>query len=142
MNKVIEIGRIATDIDSRVSQNNVATATFKVAVNRRFKNAEGKREADFIPVVTWRQTAEFISRYGRKGDRVAVCGTIQTRNYTAQDGTKRYVTEIVADEVELLGSANNGGATADTASKPSEPQNTMAQQGFTEVDDPDEQLPF
>lgn len=142
MNKVIEIGHIATDIESKVTQNNVAWATFKIAVNRRFRNSDGQRVADFLPVVVWRQTAEYVTKYGHKGDRIAVYGAVQTRNYEAQDGTKRYVTEINADEVELLGSrgetsnnSGNGGGQQSNA-------NIMQQQGFTEVDETDDSLPF
>ena len=137
MNKCIEIGRIATDIEMRTTQSGVSVATFKIAVNRRVKNAQGGHDADFIPVVLWRQQAEFLSRYGSKGDRVAVCGAVQTRSYDAQDGTKRYVTEINAEDVELLGSRNgsSGGGEQPQA------QSTMQQQGFEEVDD-DDQMPF
>lgn len=138
MNKVIEIGRIATDIDSRVTQNGISWATFKVAVNRRFKNAEGKREADFLPVVAWRQAADYVRQYGHKGDRIAVCGTVQMRSYDAQDGSKHYVTEINADEIELLGSRNEG--TNASGSQPAQQQGN-GQQDFTEVDD-DDDLPF
>lgn len=138
MNKCIEIGRIATDIEMRTTQSGVSVATFKIAVNRRVKNAQGGHDADFIPVVLWRQQAEFLSRYGSKGDRVAVCGTVQTRSYDAQDGTKRYVTEINAEEVELLGSSRNGNS---GGGEQPQAQSTMQQQGFEEVDD-DDQLPF
>ena len=135
MNKVIEIGRIATDIESKVTQSGISWATFKIAVNRRFKNAEGKRDADFLPVVAWRQTADYVKQYGHKGDRVAVCGSVQVRSYDAQDGQKRYVTEINADEIELLGSRSENAQTSTQAQ-------SMEQQGFTEVDDDDDQLPF
>lgn len=138
MNKCIEIGRIATDIEMRTTQSGISVATFKVAVNRRAKNAQGGHDADFIPVVVWRQSADFLKQYGNKGDRVAVCGTVQTRSYDAQDGSKRYVTEINAEEVELLGGNRNsssGGGEQPHA------QNTMQQQGFEEVED-DDNLPF
>jgi single-strand DNA-binding protein len=133
VNRVIEIGRIATDIDNRTTQGGVSWATFKIAVNRRFKNADGEREADFIPVVVWRQAADYVRQYGHKGDRIAVSGAVQTRTYDAKDGTKRYVTEINADEVELFPSRVESGG------HPQE--NSMQQQGFEEVDDSDP-LPF
>lgn len=139
MNKCIEIGRIATDIESRTTQSGISVATFKIAVNRRVKNAQGGHDADFIPVTVWRQQADFLTQYGNKGDRVAVCGSVQTRSYDAQDGTKRHVTEINAEEVELLGqSRNNSG---DGGNEQQQGQSTMQQQGFEEVDD-DDSLPF
>lgn len=137
MNKVIEIGRIATEIESKVTQNNVSWATFKIAVNRRYKNSEGKREADFIPVVAWRQSADYVAKYGHKGDRIAVLGAVQTRSYDAQDGTKRHVTEINAEEIELFG---NRGESINGSSEQTH-ANGMQQQGFMEVDETDD-LPF
>lgn len=139
MNKCIEIGRIATDIEMRTTQSGISVATFKIAVNRRAKNAQGGHDADFIPVVVWRQSADFLKQYGNKGDRVAVCGTVQTRSYDAQDGTKRYVTEINAEEVELLGGNRNSGS---GSGEQPHAQNTMQQQGFVEVDDDGDSLPF
>jgi len=139
MNKCIEIGRIATDIDIRTTQSGLSVASFKIAVNKRAKNAQGGHDADFFPVTVWRQTADFLKQYAKKGDRVAVCGTLQTRSYDAQDGTKRYITEINAEEVELFGDRrnNNGGGNGQAQG-----QNTMQQQGFVEVDEQDDSLPF
>ena len=103
-----------------------------MAVQRTRKNANGTYDADFIPVVAWRQTADYVNRYLQKGNRVAVEGAIQTRNYDAQDGTKRWVTELVADRVEGLTPRN-------TESRPAEPA-AQENQEFTEVDD--NELPF
>lgn len=103
MNKVIMIGRIASEIEMRNTQSGVVTCSFRLAVNRRFKNAAGERVADFFSVVCWRQTAEFVMRYFNKGDAIAIEGSLQTRSYDAQDGSKRYFTEIVADNVEFAG---------------------------------------
>lgn len=102
MNKVIIIGNIASDPEAHTTQGGIARSTFRVAVQRRFKNAEGKHDADFLTVVAWRQTADFVNKYLKKGSRVAVEGSIQNRSYDAQDGSKRYVTEIIADNVEAL----------------------------------------
>ena len=104
MNRVILIGNLANDPESRTTQSGIAQCSFRLAVQRRFKNASGEREADFLPVVCWRKTAEFAQRYLAKGRKVAVEGSIQTRSYDAQDGSKRYVTEIIADSVEAVGS--------------------------------------
>lgn len=118
-----------------------------MAVQRRVKNKDGKYDADFLTVVAWRQTADFCNKYLTKGRMVAVEGQIQKRSYTAQDNTKRYVTEIIADSVEGLGSPNNE---QDHAESPSAPPQRNGQQrnehppmdasGFTEVEDDD--LPF
>ena len=104
MNKAILIGRLTRDPEQRTTQSGISCATFTLAVNRRVTDKDGNRQADFINIVAWRQLADLCARYLTQGRQVAVVGQIQTRNYTAQDGTKRYVTEVVADEVEFLGS--------------------------------------
>ena len=145
MNKAILIGNLANDPESRTTASGIAQCTFRLAVQRRFANAQGVREADFLTIVCWRQTAELCARYLSKGRKVAVEGSIQTRSYDAQDGTKRYVTEIIADNVEFLGSredgARSGGfdasaAPAAPAPKPQAPANS----GSVEFDD--DELPF
>lgn len=130
MNKVILIGNIASDPESRTTQSGIAQCSFRIAVQRRFKGANGERETDFLPVICWRQTAEFAQRYLAKGRKVAVEGSIQTRSYDAQDGSKRYVTEIIADSVEAVGGREDG------AQKPAQNR----QEGFTDVND--DELPF
>lgn len=130
MNKVILIGNLTDRPEAFTTQSGIVRSTFKIAVQRRFTNAQGVREADFLPVIAWRQTAEFCNKYLDKGRKVAVEGSIQTRSYDAQDGTKRYVTEIIADHVEALGSKPE--------EKPEEKK--PKDDGFTEVDD--EELPF
>ena len=102
MNKVILIGRLTRDPELRTIANGTATTSFSIAVNRPFTNQNGEREADFINCVAWRRQAENIAKYCVKGTQVAVEGRIQTRSYDAQDGTKRYVTEVVADNVTFL----------------------------------------
>lgn len=103
MNKSFLIGRLTRDPEQRTTQSGISCATFTLAVPRRVAK-DGERQADFINVVAWRQLADLCARYLTQGRQVAVIGQIQTRNYQAQDGTKRYVTEVVADEVEFLGS--------------------------------------
>lgn len=137
MNKAILIGNLARDPESATTASGIAKCSFTMAVQRRYANAEGKREADFIPIVCWRQTAELAQKYLAKGRKVAVEGTIQTRSYDAQDGTKRYVTEIIADSIEFLASRN-----ADPGPTPP-PENRQAEgypPGYSEVDD--DELPF
>ena len=102
MNKVILIGRLTRDPELRTIASGNATTSFTVAVNRNFTNQNGEREADFINCVAWRKQAENVAKYCTKGSQVAVEGRIQTRNYDAQDGTKRYVTEVIADNVQFL----------------------------------------
>jgi single-strand DNA-binding protein len=131
MNKVILIGNIAADPESRTTQSGVAQCTLRLAVQRRFANQQGQRESDFFNVVCWRQTAEFAGKYLAKGRKVAVEGSLQTRSYDAQDGSKRYVTEVIADNVEFCDSKKEG------ENKSAE---APAQGGFTQVDD--DELPF
>ena len=111
MNKVILIGRLTRDPELRYTSSNVATCTFSVAVDRPFANQNGEREADFINIVVWRKQAENCKNYLTKGSQVAIDGRIQTRNYDDKDGKKVYVTEVVADNVQFLGTkGSNGGA--------------------------------
>ena len=139
MNKAILIGNLANDPETRTTQSGITQCTFRLAVHRRFANQQGVREADFLTIVCWRQTAELCSRYLAKGRKVAVEGSIQTRSYDAQDGSKRYVTEIVADNVEFLGSRDDAQRSVPAApAKPAKPAG--GKDDFTEVDD--DELPF
>ena len=141
MNKAILIGNLANDPESRTTASGVSVCQFRLAVQRRFANQQGVREADFFNIVAWRQTAELCARYLSKGRKVAVEGTIQNRSYDAQDGSKRYVTEIVADQVEFLSSPQGDRQQrADNPPPPSEPSGyTSDPDAFTDVDD---ELPF
>ncbi|MGI6004184.1 MAG: single-stranded DNA-binding protein [Christensenellales bacterium] len=118
MNQAILVGNLARDPELRKTQSDISVCTFSVACNRRFTNAQGEREADFIPIVVWRAQAENCYRYLKKGSRVAVRGTIQVRSYDAQDGSKRYVTEVVADEVEFLTPRSESGSVGRDAPPP------------------------
>lgn len=102
LNKVVLIGRLTKDPEIRYLPSGVAVTTFFLAVNRNFTNQQGEREADFIPIVVWRGLAETCAKYLSKGRLVAVTGRIQTRSYEGRDGQRRYVTEVVADEVVFL----------------------------------------
>ena len=103
MNKAIIIGRLTRDPEMRTTTSGTNSTTFTVAVSRNSTGANGERETDFLNCVAWRKQAENIAKYCTKGSQVAVEGRIQTRSYDAQDGTKRYVTEIIADNVTFLG---------------------------------------
>ena len=104
MNKAFLIGRLTRDPELRYTGNNTAVASFTIAVNRTYTNQAGEREADFIPVVVWRRQAESVKNYLSQGSQVAVEGRIQVRNYDDQNGDRRYVTEVIADSVEFIGS--------------------------------------
>ena len=102
MNKVILIGRLTRDPELRYTSSNTPVATFSLAVDRTFTSQSGERETDFINIVVWRKQAENCKNYINQGSQVAVEGRIQTRNYEDQNGNKRYVTEVVADNVQFL----------------------------------------
>ena len=140
MNKAILIGNLTKDPEVRTTPNGVTVCTFSIAVNRRGPNQAGERVADFFNIVAWRQLGELCGKYLAKGRKVSVIGEIQTRSYDAKDGTKRYITEIVADEVEFLtprGQDSGSGSYERAYERPSTP---VAPEGFTEIDD--DQLPF
>ncbi len=104
MNKAILVGNLTRDPENRSTTSGLSVTTFTVAVQRRFKSQDGQQQADFISVVTWRGLADNCAKYLFKGSKVCVVGPIQTRNYDDANGVRRYVTEIVADEVEFLSS--------------------------------------
>ena len=115
LNKVVLAGRITADPELKQTASGISVLTFTLAVNRSYvsKNSEqGERQADFISVVAWRQTAEFISKYFKKGSAICVTGSIQTRNWQDQQGNRRYATEVVADEAMFVESRNEGGSGA------------------------------
>ena len=115
MNKVFLIGRLTRDPELRYTSSNIATATFSLAVDRNFTNQSGEREADFINIVVWRKQAENVKNYLTKGSQVAIDGRIQTRSYDGQDGQKRYVTEVVADNVQFLGTRGSNSGSDNSA---------------------------
>lgn len=109
LNRVILIGRLTKDPELRYTPAGVAVTQFTLAVDRQFSGSKEEREADFIPIVTWRQLAETCANYLRKGRLAAVEGRIQVRNYENNEGRRVYVTEIIADNVRFLESANREG---------------------------------
>ena len=102
LNKVILCGNITADPELRQTQSGTSVTSFTIAVNRRFKAEDGKQQTDFISVVAWKGTAEFVARYFRKGSSVCVSGSIQTRQWTDQNGGTRYATEVIADEAYFV----------------------------------------
>lgn len=104
-NKCILIGNLTADPELKQSQSGVSVCSFSIAVNRKYK--DGNNEVDFITIVAWRQQAEFVCKYFRKGKPILVCGQLQTRTWTDKQNNKRYATEVVADEVAFVGGAES-----------------------------------
>lgn len=119
MNRVYLIGNLTRDPELVVTNSGISVCRFSIAVGRRYSNAEGERETDFFNIVVWRAQGENCNKYLKKGSKCAVVGSLQNRTYDAQDGSKRTVTEIVADEVEFLSSktATGDGVTEKVESK-------------------------
>ncbi|MCU7356278.1 single-stranded DNA-binding protein [Enterococcus dispar] len=127
INNVVLVGRLTKEPDLRYTSNGTAAASFTLAVNRSFKNANGDREADFINCVIWRKPAETLANYARKGTLLGVTGRIQTRNYENQQGQRVYVTEVVVENFQLLESKNsNSSQNTSTASVPNAQTNNYA----------------
>lgn len=109
MNRIFLIGNLTRDPELAMTNGGLPVCRFSIAVTRRYSNAEGTREADFFNIVVWRAAAENCHKYLKKGSKCAVVGSIQNRTYDAQDGTKRNISEVIADEVEFLTSKNGMG---------------------------------
>ena len=141
MNKVMLIGNLTRDPEMRSTNSGVPVCSFAIAVNRRFKNAEGHQETDFFNVSAWRQLGELCGRYLQKGRKVCVVGSVQLRNYETQDGVKRTSVDVVADEVEFLNAPQQAGGEAPAHHVPrAEAPQPAGESGFTQVDD--DELPF
>lgn len=158
INNVVLVGRLVRDPELRYTPENHAVATFTLAVNRRFKNAQGEREADFINCVMWRQNAENLANWGKKGSLLGVTGSIQVRNYENKEGQRVYVTEVLVDNFQMLESrtaqenSGQGNSTKPTKSSPSFSRNTSTPSfgkssgdpfaGGTPMEVSDDDLPF
>ncbi len=136
LNKVILMGRLTRDPELKTTASDIPVCSFTVAVDRRFQKSGEERQADFINVVAWRQTAEFVSRYFNKGRMINVVGSLQTRTYDDAEGKKRYVTEVVADEVNFCGDKKTEGQ-----SNNSFDNDSFESQGFASFGTNDD-LPF
>ena len=104
MNKISLIGRLGRDPEVKQTANGKAVATFTLAVDRRFKNASGQKEADWINIVAWDKSAELIGKFVKKGDQIGIVGRLQIRNYDGTDGQKKYVTEVICEEFDFISS--------------------------------------
>ena len=151
LNVAVLMGRLVADPELRQTPNGIAVTQFRIAIDRRFNRAGGERQADFIDIVAWRQTAEFVCKYFRKGSMIAVQGSIQTRSYEDKNGNKRTAVEVVADNVSFTGSKSESGTAGGytgghsyAAPAASMPVPSFAQgsaDDFAVVDD-NEDLPF
>ncbi|HEM5710514.1 single-stranded DNA-binding protein [Streptococcus suis] len=131
INNVVLVGRMTRDAELRYTPSNQAVATFTLAVNRNFKNQDGEREADFVNCVIWRQQAENLANWAKKGALIGITGRIQTRSYDNQQGQHVYVTEVVAESFQLLESRGQQSNSQDGSFGNSSP-----------MDIQDEDLPF
>ena len=143
LNTVVIMGRLTADPELKTTQNGVSVTSFCVAVDRRFQRQGEEKQTDFINVVAWRQTADFVSRYFHKGSMIAVQGSIQTRNYEDKNGNKRTAVEIVADNVSFCGSKAESEATAPKVQDTQRPSVNVSADDFTPLPtDDDDGLPF
>ena len=149
MNSICLMGRLTGDPELKTTQSGVSVTSFRVAVDRAYRAKDQERQTDFIPCTAWRGTAEFISRYFRKGQRIALQGSLQSRKYTANDGSQRTVFEVVVDNAFFCESkgGNAGGAPSYGSQIPAmseaKPAFTTANTGaFEEMLGADEDLPF
>ena len=138
MNRVNLIGRLTKDPELRFTPGTgMAVSTFTIAIDRRKANKDGKKEADFIPIVVWGKQGESVANYMSKGRLIGISGRIQTRNYEGKDGIRRYVTEIVADEVQFLDYKNNS-----SNNVTNDNNSTSYDSGWTDQVDDDDEIPF
>ena len=144
LNNVVLMGRLVADPELRTTATNVSVTSFAIAVDRAFVKAGEERQTDFIDIVAWRQTAEFITRYFRKGSMIAIQGSIQTRMYEDKNGNKRKAVEVVASNVSFCGSKSETGTASaprmETAA-PAPSYSTSEANDFVEIQ-PDDDLPF
>ena len=146
LNKVVIMGRLARDPELRRTQAGVSVTSFRIACDRDFKTQSGEKETDWIDIVAWRNTAEFVSKYFQKGRMAIVEGRLQTRDWTDKDGNKRTAVEVVADNIYFGDSKRDGGNSYDTAPAYSAPMGGYAapvgDNQFAEIDEEDGDLPF
>ena len=120
MNKCELVGRLTKDPELKLTSNQTAYCNFTIAVDRRFKDSNGQRQADFINCVAWKQTATFVQKYFHKGNRIGIVGSIQTRQYEGNDGAKHFVTEVIVDETEFVESQTQTAPAPQTQAEPTQ----------------------
>jgi len=149
LNKVILLGRLVADPETRYTQNNIAMTRFRIAVNRPGKPQEGQPNADFFQITAWRSTAEFVGKYFRKGQQVLIEGTLRNNSWTDQQGNKRYSDTIQADQVFFADSKRDSGSgnaymanTPQVSAQGFSPEKPENGDGFYALNEDDEDLPF
>ena len=141
LNTVILMGRLTADPELRTTNTNLSVLSFSVAVDRSYQSQGQERQTDFINCVAWRQNADFISKYFRKGQMIAIEGAIQTRSYEDKTGAKRTAFEVIVNRASFCGSKNETGAAAPAATAPTSYQNNVVDD-FSGVDAAEDDLPF
>ncbi len=136
LNRAILMGRLTKDPEFKQTPNNVSVATFSLAVDRNYQADKDNKQTDFINIVAWRHTAEFVNKYFKKGQLVAVEGSIQSRSYQGKDGNNRTAFEVVSDQVYFAEKKQDG------KSQPEEPQDNFNPDDFEEFEGSDDDLPF
>jgi single-strand DNA-binding protein len=142
INRVVLTGRLTRDVDLRYTQGGAAVATFNLAVDRRFTNQQGEREADFVSCVVWRKSAENFANFFHKGSLVGIEGRIQTRNYENQQGQRVYVTEVIVEDFSFLEPKNSTGNGSYQNNRPQNNTSDPFANNGGSVDVTDDQLPF
>lgn len=142
INRVVLTGRLTRDVDLRYTQGGAAVATFNLAVDRRFTNQQGEREADFVSCVIWRKSAENFANFFHKGSLVGIEGRIQTRNYENQQGQRVYVTEVIVENFSFLESKSSTGNGSYQNNRPQNNTSDPFANSAGNVDIQDDQLPF
>ncbi len=150
LNCAVLMGRLVADPELRTTTSGISVTSFRIAVDRSFVRQGEERQADFIDIVAWRQTADFVCRYFRKGSMIAVQGSIQTRSYEDKQGNKRTAVEVVADNVSFCGSKAESGTTGgnrpyENAAPAAAPAASFASGtvgDFESIEDDDDSLPF
>ncbi len=140
-NKVILIGNLVADPELKQTQSGIAVTSFTIAVSRKFSRDASQQQTDFINIVCWRNTAEFVTKYFSKGKSILVCGSLQTRNWTDQQGQKHYITEVVADEVSFVERKSDSASSPAMNAEPAPYSNASKDTDFEEMAS-DEDLPF
>ena len=142
LNKVILMGHLTADPELKQTTSGISVCSFSIGVNRRYSKDQEQQGVDFINIVAWRAQAEFVTRYFKKGSCIIVCGSLQTRNWTDQNGQKRYATEVIADEVSFGGNKENSTeAKNETSAYIPTPYSTQNSQNFEDIPQ-EEGLPF
>ena len=143
LNKVILMGHMTADPELKQTQSGLSVCSFSIGINRRTKGDQGQQTVDFLNIVAWRQQAEFVCRYFKKGSAIAICGQLQSRSYTDNQGNKRTAYETVADEVSFVGSKESGDSKNNEPTQPyvPTPYSTGNSQNFETISD-DAGLPF